>query len=73
MSECPVCQRNTIQGSEFCEYHDLASKNVKTTFENWKTALDIAWNAYLSQLLEEETLGKFAREFVEYLIQQDGS
>jgi len=73
VSECPICKRKVVSDGDFCEYHDLASSNVHNTFENWNVAMSVKWEDYLLQLVDEENLGKFARDIVEYLIQQDGS
>ncbi|MDF1537820.1 MAG: hypothetical protein P1Q69_02840 [Candidatus Thorarchaeota archaeon] len=73
MSECPICKRKAVRDGSFCEYHELASDNVHSAFETWNVAIPIKWETYLLQLVDEENLGKFAREIVEYLIQQDDS
>lgn len=73
MTECPICKRKVVQGSEFCEYHGIASENVHNTFDSWTAAMKISWEDYLIRLMDEENLGKFARDVVEYLIQQDDS
>ena len=73
MSECPICGRRIEPDTQFCYYHNLANENIIDSFEKWKIAMEIQWDSYLERLGEEETLGKFAREVVEYLMQQDGS
>jgi hypothetical protein len=35
--------------------------------------MKIEWQEYLERLVEEETIGKWALEVVEYLTQQDDS
>jgi hypothetical protein len=72
VSECPICGRKTESDTQFCQYHDLANENITESFEDWNLAMEIQWDEYLLKLNEEESLGKFAREVVEYLMQQDG-
>ncbi|MFW9955393.1 MAG: hypothetical protein ACFFD3_12640 [Candidatus Thorarchaeota archaeon] len=73
MSECAICGRHVVSKEGYCEYHSLALQNIHTAFESWNHALEIDWKMYLSRILDEESLGKFAREVVEHLMQQDGS
>jgi len=73
MGECFICGRKVESDTEFCVYHIEALENVRIAFEQWKQAMDIQWKDYLEQLLEEENIGKWAREMVEYLMQQDDS
>lgn len=73
MSECPICGRELDDDAEFCQYHNEALENIKVAFDDWKRAMGIDWNAYLGRLIDEENIGKWAREVVEYLMQQDDS
>lgn len=74
MSECQICGRKVDSETQFCQYHKLASANVTESFEKWRFAMgDIQWDEYLTKLSEEENLGRFARDVVEFLIQQDDS
>ena len=73
MSECPICGRDVSGDGEFCRYHAEAQNNIKIAFDDWNHALEIDWSVYLEKLLDEEHIGKWAREVVEYLTQQDGS
>ena len=73
MSECAICGRDTIAGNEYCGYHEEALKNIKVAFDNWNQAFEIDWDTYLGKLLDEENIGKWAREMVDHLTQQDDS
>ncbi|MHA2423200.1 MAG: hypothetical protein ACXAEF_00295 [Candidatus Thorarchaeota archaeon] len=73
MSECQICGRKIDSKKNFCVYHAQANENVIQSFEEWKSAMDIDWDHYLVKLSEEESIGKFAREVVEFLMQQDDS
>lgn len=73
MSDCEICGRKSDTGTKFCHYHELASENITKAFEKWQSAMKIQWDDYLVSLGEEEKLGKFAREVIEFLMQQDDS
>lgn len=74
MSECQICGRKVDTGTQFCQYHKLANVNITDSFEKWRLAMEnIQWDEYLTKLSEEEDLGRFARDIVEFLIQQDDS
>jgi len=73
MSDCPICNREATSESEYCEYHAEAFENVKAAFSNWERAMSIDWQEYLAALVEEEAIGKWARDVAEYLTLQDDS
>ncbi len=68
--QCKICGRPMNVEGDFCQYHQTSYENVQEAFGNWKIALDIEWEQYLLHLSEEEGLGIWAAEVVEYLTQQ---
>ncbi|MHA1636720.1 MAG: hypothetical protein ACTSUO_02485 [Candidatus Thorarchaeota archaeon] len=56
---------------DFCAYHQTSYDNIQKAFGVWKIALDIEWEGYLARISDEEGLGKWAAEVVDYLMQQD--
>jgi hypothetical protein len=72
MDKCVICGRKASK-EEFCDYHGTAHENVQKAYEHWKTALGVEWGEYLTLAYEEESTGRWAREVLEYLIQQNGS
>lgn len=70
--QCKICGRPINDDGDFCKYHQTSYDNVQDAFAVWKTALDIEWKDYLTRISEEEGLGKWAAEVVDYLMQQDG-
>ncbi|MFW9920513.1 MAG: hypothetical protein ACFFED_12995 [Candidatus Thorarchaeota archaeon] len=73
MTDCPICGRKGASDSEFCAYHDEALTNIKVAFDDWERAMGINWDDYLRRLQDEEYIGKWAREVVEYAMRQDDS
>ena len=73
MNECIVCGRNPIDNSEYCSYHNEGFENLRDAFEIWKEALDIEWVEFLLRIQEEENLGKWARDVVDHLMQENDS
>ncbi len=72
MNECIICGRDKTS-SDFCAYHNDAFQNLKNAFGIWKNALEIEWAEFITLIEEEEALGKWAREVVEYLMKQNDS
>ncbi|MHA1905811.1 MAG: hypothetical protein ACW98Y_00830 [Candidatus Thorarchaeota archaeon] len=73
MSDCQICGRKVDSEEQFCEYHAIANENIINSFEKWQSAMEIQWDVYLEKLDEEESLGRFAKEVVEFLMQRDDS
>ena len=70
--QCKICARPMNGDGDYCEYHQTSYDNIQEAFGAWKTALDIEWDAYLTRISDEDGLGKWAAEVVDYLMQQDG-
>ncbi len=69
--QCKICARPMSNDDDFCKYHQTSYNNIQKTFGAWETALNIEWDDYLIRISEEEGLGKWAAEVVDYLMQQD--
>ena len=70
--QCKICGRPINDDDGFCKYHQTSYDNVQEAFGVWRIALDIEWDEYLTRISEEDGLGKWAAEVVDYLMQQDG-
>ncbi len=74
--KCKICDRKAVKSS-YCEFHLGSYKNVDKKYGLWKTALEIPWKEYLSEIAKNPSTGKWAREVAEYLIkngeEQDGT
>ncbi len=73
MTHCDICGRAANDDTSYCTYHYVASDKVNEAFKVWENALEITWDDYLSRIFEEDGLGKWAKEVVKYLMQQNDS
>ncbi len=67
--KCKICEKR-IESGEFCEYHELAKKNVDANYDNWNEAYggDLSLKQYLEKIAEHEKSGRWVREVAEYLL-----
>lgn len=70
MSLCPICGRD--KAAEFCSYHQTAFDNVKEMYAKWETAAGLSWEDYLDKISDIESTGRWIREVIEFIMQQDG-
>ncbi|TFG31457.1 hypothetical protein EU528_06220 [Candidatus Thorarchaeota archaeon] len=70
MSICPICGRD--KQDKFCSYHQTAYDNVKEMYGQWKTAAGLSWEEYLHKISDIESTGRWIREVIEFIMQQDG-
>ncbi|MGY5875097.1 MAG: hypothetical protein RTU30_05085 [Candidatus Thorarchaeota archaeon] len=73
MPDCTICGRSTAGDSEFCAYHSKAHENLKGAFVQWQKGLEISWEEYLNRVQDLESLGKWVRDIVEYIISENDS
>ncbi|MCF2135659.1 MAG: hypothetical protein K9W43_00275 [Candidatus Thorarchaeota archaeon] len=74
MNRCPICNRISEDADNgFCRYHLEAKKNLATSYEKWKRALDISWEEYLDRVIELDGTGSWVKEIVEVLRTKDAS
>lgn len=67
MTECPICFRQSMNGTELCEYHEEALTRLRAAFAEWEKALGVGWIDYLSLVYRTQELGLWVREIVAYL------
>ncbi len=73
MNVCPVCGREVAEDLELCLYHRHALDNLRSTFGDWKRALEIDWKEYLNRVQELDETGMWVREIAEHLMSQGSS
>ncbi|MGY5854358.1 MAG: hypothetical protein RTU92_12395 [Candidatus Thorarchaeota archaeon] len=73
MPDCMICGRDTLEDSEFCAYHSKAQENLREAFVLWQKGLEISWDDYLNRVQNLESLGKWVRDVVEYIISENDS
>ncbi len=67
---CSICDNKTGE-IVFCEYHEVAYKNIKEAFKSWQKAMNIEWMEYLKRIIEHDFTGKWVREVAEFLIRNE--
>ena len=70
MTECPICGRDRQE--KFCSYHQTAFDNMKEMHTKWETAAGFSWEDYLDKIGQLEDTGRWIREVIEFITQQDG-
>jgi hypothetical protein len=70
MSACPICGRDAQD--KFCAYHKTASDNLNEMYNEWEKAAGLTWEEYLEKISEIEDTGRWVREIIEYITQQNG-
>ena len=73
VTQCDICGRTTDGGTSYCTYHKVAHDKVQEAFKVWEIALEITWDDYLTRIFDEDGMGKWAKEVVEHLMQQNDS
>ncbi|MHA1381014.1 MAG: hypothetical protein ACTSRG_21820 [Candidatus Helarchaeota archaeon] len=69
MPECKVCKRK-IEKGEFCEYHQMAKKNIEDNYNYWNQAYaGITFEEYLKRISEHKNSGRWVQEVASYLLE----
>jgi len=69
--KCEVCGREAE--SRFCEAHEMAYRNLKGKYEEWRSAMDITWEDYLREVLKNPLTGVWVKEVAEHLLSKSES
>jgi hypothetical protein len=71
LTKCRVCSRESPENSEYCEVHAKVYENIVHKYGEWKKALDISWEDYLSEILKNPLTGVWAKEVVQQLLKKE--
>jgi len=66
MTRCAICYRKA--NNEYCNFHDVAYKNIIQAFEKWKSSKTISWEEYLNNLKNKSNSGIWVKEICNYLL-----
>ncbi len=66
---CVICDRESE--GKFCEFHQIAYKNLVDRYEVWKEAKGISWREYLSEIVENEFTGAWCKEVALRLLEEE--
>ena len=70
MTDCPICGRDKQE--KFCSYHQAAFENMKKMYAEWETAAGLSWDNYLDKISNLEDTGRWIREVIDFITQEDG-
>lgn len=65
--KCKICEREATAGDTYCKPHAKAYENIVKKYDRWKTALEISWKEYLSEIAKNPLTGEWAKEVAESL------
>ena len=67
--KCEICGRKAE--SRFCEFHEMAYKNLLRVYDQWREAMDISWERYLHEILKNPNTGIWVKEVAKKLISEE--
>ncbi|MHA1965177.1 MAG: hypothetical protein ACXACG_17460 [Candidatus Thorarchaeota archaeon] len=67
MTFCTICGRVAVIDNDFCEYHQEAMDNLKSSYKNWKDASGVSWEEYIEQLCQIDETGRWVLEVAEQI------
>lgn len=67
--KCKVCSSEALEDG-FCVFHLKAYKEIIEKFNAWSKALSVSWRQYLIEIQKNSLTGEWAKEVVEYLIEE---
>jgi hypothetical protein len=70
--KCQVCHRDAGKRG-FCLLHLKAYERIVHEFGAWRKALKVSWLEYLSEIEKNSLTGEWAKEVVNYLINNEGT
>ncbi len=53
---------------DYCDRHKRAYESIVKKYDEWKKALEISWEEYLSEITKNPLTGEWAKEVAEHLI-----
>jgi len=69
MNACPICGRDAQD--KFCTYHQTAFDNLKEMYTDWEKAAGLSWEKYIDKISEIEDTGRWVREIIEFITQEN--
>jgi len=67
--KCIICGGEAL--NKYCELHEKAHRSLVKKYDAWKSALDISWKEYLSEVMKNPYTGAWAKEVAEHLIKRE--
>ncbi len=67
MTFCTICGRAALKKNDYCNYHQDALDNLKSSYENWRKASGVSWEEYVEKLSQIEETGRWVLDVVEQI------
>ena len=67
MTFCTICGRASLNESDYCQYHQEALNNLRSSYEHWKKASGASWEEYIEKLCEIEETGRWVFDVAEQI------
>jgi hypothetical protein len=67
MDQCQLCDQRVAE-TGYCKLHEKAYRNLIKKYKAWKKALDLSWEKYLTEVLNNPLTGTKAKEVAEALL-----
>lgn len=64
--KCVICRKESVKKG-YCQRHVKAYESIVKKYNGWKRALEISWEEYLKEIIENSDTGEWAKEVAEYL------
>ena len=65
--KCSLCERPLVPDSLYCNFHKMASIEIKSRFSEWNIAFgNISWERYLETIIGLKEIGVWASEVARF-------
>ncbi|WP_309492472.1 hypothetical protein [Candidatus Hecatella orcuttiae] len=71
--KCPACSREALPEDSYCDRHSLAYRNLKETFKQWQAAMEVDWETYLREVMNNPNTGSWVKEVAAHVLQKKKS
>ena len=64
---CSICEKERIETSEYCIYHNKAKRYLKENYKKWSEAYstNLTWDQYLDKLSKLESVGIWIKQVID--------
>ena len=67
MTFCTICGRAVLKECDYCNYHQDALDNLKSSYEHWRKVSGVSWEEYIEKLCQIEETGRWVLEVAEQI------
>jgi len=71
MTICRLCKRECAKSSTFCQFHQIAKRNLDSGYRKWAEAFgSITMKEYLQRVMLSKESGQWVKEVAELLTRE---